>query len=309
MRISSTGTITRVVLHNPSAGGTWGAPRTRRALAALRVLPGTMLVPTRRGHITAQTRELLTADTTSVFACGGDGTVSDVASGLIGTSVALGIIPCGTTNTLAYEFGIPNEPLRAVQALANSSATRTLNTWAVGRHHLVLGVGVGWDARLMWRTPDALKRHLAYFAFTPVGVALAATYDFPKITVSGIGASGEAVEAAGTSVLVSNARHWAGRRRVFPQADPADDVLDVIVLERSSRMQLCAFWLHMMLPGGTPLSVAGVRTLKARSLAISSSHPGEVEAHINGDPSARTPLSIVPNGSVQVLVPSHTSAS
>ena len=303
LRSSSAGAITRIVLHNPSAGSSWQSRRRRRALEALRVLPGTMLVPTREGDVAAQTRELLTAETKSVFACGGDGTVSDVASGLAGTEVPLGIIPTGTTNTLAYEFGIPAHPLRAVRALVASSTTRQLRTWTVGTHRLVLGVGVGWDARLMWRTPAAIKRRLGYFAFTPIGIALAATYEFPEIIVNGIGIEEERVSAVGTSVLVSNCKRWAGSRVVFPNSDPSRELLEVIVLERHSRTNLVAFWLHMMLPGGKPLGLKGVRVLQLRRLTLTSAVPGGVEAHVNGDPVARTPLSIEPSETVRVIVP------
>lgn len=302
MRMSA-GPVVRVVLHNPHAGLTWRAARTRRVLEMLRALPGTMLVPTRRGEIAQQTRALLTPDTTSVFACGGDGTVSDVASGLVGTNVSLGIIPVGSTNTLAYEFGIPRDPMRAVHALAASHARCTLRTWDVGTHRLVLGVGVGWDAQLMWRTPTVLKRRLGYFAFTPIGLALAAVYEFPEITVSGTDSDGSAVTAVGTSVLVTNARHWAGPRMQFPLADPSSDLLQVIVLEPKSLPHLATFWLHMMLPGGTPLARRGVRLLSLRRMTISSTHPGGVSVHVNGDPVAHTPIAIEPSGSVQVIVP------
>ena len=307
LRSSSAGAITRIVLHNPSAGSSWRWRRRQHVLDALRALPGTMLVPTREGAVAAQTRELLTAETKSVFACGGDGTVSDVASGLAGTDITLGIIPIGTTNTLASEFGIPVHPICAMYALVASSTTRQLRTWTVGQHRLVLGVGGGWDARLMWRTPMAIKRRLGYFAFTPMGFALAATYEFPEIAVDGIGIDGEHISAVGTSVLVSNCKRWAGPRAVFPNSDPARDLLEVFVLEPHSRMHLAAFWLNMMLPGGKPLALSGVRVLQLRRLTLTSAAPGGVEAHINGDPVARTPLSIEPSGTVRVIVPARSS--
>ncbi len=295
--------IFRVVLHNPHAGLTWRSARARRALDALRAMPGTLLVPTQRGAITAQTRALLTPDVTSVFAVGGDGTVSDVAAALQGTSVALGIIPSGSTDTLAYEFGIPRHPLRAVEALTSPSVrTRSLHTWTVGDdRHLVLGVGVGWDARLMHHTPDALKRSLGYFAFTPIGAWLGLTYEFPELTIAGEDADGRRIRVAGTNVLVANVRHWAGPRAVFPDAESGSPLLDVIVLENRSRRELVLFWLNMMLPGGRPLAAGGVRTMKLRRLRVVSAKA--VEVHVNGDPAAFTPVSIEPSGSVAVLVP------
>lgn len=295
--------MSRIVLHNPNAGSLWRAGRMRRVLDVLAALPGTRLVATKRTRISAQTRDLLSDDVSAVFACGGDGTVSDVAAGITGTDIALGIVPCGTTNTLAFEFGIPPNPFRAIEMLATSAARRPMHTWSVGESRLVLGVGVGWDAQLMWRTPSALKRRLGYFAFTPIGVSLALRYEFPELLVEGTDAHGADVTVTGSSVLVANSRHWAGPHAVFPAADPSSELLQVIVLERPSLAQLTSFWLHMMLPGGSPLSVAGVRVVALRRLRISAVGPRPVEVHVNGDPVARTPVSIEPSGVVQVIVP------
>lgn len=300
-------TVTRIVLHNPHAGLTWRTGRTQRALDALRAMPGTLLVPTQRGEVTAQVRALLTPHVESVFAAGGDGTVSDVAAALANTDVSLGIIPAGSTNTLAYEFGVPQDPMRAVEVLTSSAVrTRTLRTWNVGAHqHLVLGVGVGWDARLMHRTPDALKRSLGYLAFTSIGVWLAVTYDFPRLTVEGEDTEGRGVRVTGSNVLVANVRRWAGSRAVFPAADPAAPSLDVIVLQNDSRPELIAFWLSMMLPGGRPLRARGVRVLKLQRLSIAAEGPADV--HVNGDRGGSLPMSITPGGVVQVLVPRSSS--
>ncbi|MGA7374338.1 MAG: acylglycerol kinase family protein, partial [Methyloceanibacter sp.] len=51
--------------------------------------------------------------------CGGDGTVHDVAAGLLGTPVPLGIIPTGTANVFAREVGLPRSPERVAATLMN----------------------------------------------------------------------------------------------------------------------------------------------------------------------------------------------
>jgi diacylglycerol kinase family enzyme len=290
----------RLVFFNPYAGSSWKANRLLKAIDWLGALDGAAVHATEPGKIREQVRRHLTAATRTVFACGGDGTVSDVAAGVAGTDVALGIVPGGTTNVLAREFGIPRDPLRAARALANASVTRPLRTWTAGSRSVVLGAGVGWDARVMHGVSREAKHRLGVVSVFFAGLAEWLRYDFPRLVVRGTGADGHAIELRGTSVLVCNVRYWAGANRGIPQADPGDDLLDVVVLEPRSRVHLITFWSLMVMPGGHPLWLAGVRTARLRRLEVTC-EGGQEEAHVNGDPGARTPLALEPGKIVLVL--------
>jgi len=95
-------------------------------------------------------------------------------------------------------------------------------------------------------------------------------------------------------------RYWAGGNAGIPEADPGDDVLDVVVLEPRSRAHLLTFWSLMLVPGGRPLAMRGVRTARLTRVEIACER-GQEEAHVNGDPGARTPMVIEPDGVVRVL--------
>src|SRR5579859_5134170 len=56
----------------------------------------------------------------AVLACGGDGTVHEVLQSLVGTDVALGVVPLGTANALAQNLGLGRDPLKAVNALVTA---------------------------------------------------------------------------------------------------------------------------------------------------------------------------------------------
>ena len=290
----------RLAFYNPAAGSSWNARRLRRALDLLRQTSDVRLVETHKAGIDGQVRASLTPDVSAVFACGGDGTVSDVASGLAGSNVPLHIVPSGTTNVLAREFGIPLDPVKAVALASGPYETRRMQTWAVGGRRLVVGVGVGWDARLMYRASRVLKRHVGVLGLGPLSLGLIMAYDFPELRVDGYTADGTRLSAIGTSVLVSNVRYWSGGNPAIRAADPTSEVLQVVVLERSSRLQLAAFWTLMTIPGGNPTGLAGVRMLQFRSLDITAAGLTPIEAHVNGDPVEHTPLTIEPAESVLV---------
>ena len=81
-----------------------------------------------------------------VVAAGGDGTVSAVVSGLVGTSVPLGIIPIGTGNALARELGIPLKLHKAVDLLVGAHTTRSIDAMQVGD-----GISCWWwGGRFLW---------------------------------------------------------------------------------------------------------------------------------------------------------------
>ena len=115
-----------IVIFNPTAG-------RRRAQLLWRVLDVLVengvridLARTRgRGHATEFAREAARSGERLVVAAGGDGTVAEVAAGLLGTPTRLGIIPLGTANVLAHELGLPMQP-RAVAAMLAFGRTRPL---------------------------------------------------------------------------------------------------------------------------------------------------------------------------------------
>ena len=115
-----------IIVFNPVAG-------MRRASLLWRVLDVLVangirieLAETRRpGHAEALAREAVCRGASMVVAAGGDGTIAEVANGLLGSAARLGVIPLGTANVLAHELALPFEP-RAVAAALAFGRTRPL---------------------------------------------------------------------------------------------------------------------------------------------------------------------------------------
>ena len=115
-----------VIIFNPVAG-------RRRAALLWRVLDVLAangirldLAETHRaGHAEALAREAARGGASMVVAAGGDGTIAEVANGLMGSGARLGVIPLGTANVLAHELRLPFAPKSVAAALA-FGRTRTL---------------------------------------------------------------------------------------------------------------------------------------------------------------------------------------
>jgi diacylglycerol kinase (ATP) len=285
---------------NPLAGLSTPAliSRVREALAAHGPLE---VMETAPGETTARVASRLGDGLERVYVLGGDGSVGDVAGALTASAIPLGIIPCGTTNVVARECRIPLRPLRAVEALVHSRQSRPFHTWSTGRGTLILAMGVGFDARLMLHTPQAAKRRWGLLAVGVTAFREAVRYDFPDIEIEGEDEAGRPFKVRATFVLVANTQRYAGEAIMLPQADPSDDLLDLLVFSSRRRGRLVAFWGLSALPGTTHLRLEGVTTLRARRLRIASA--AGVEVHLNGDPHGRTPVTLEPSGLVRLIVP------
>ena len=104
-----------------------------------------------------------------VVACGGDGTVNEVAGPLVGTETALGIVPLGTGNLLAANLGIPDTMEEALSVLVDGTERRI----DVGRldDGIFLGMaGMGLDAAMVGDAPESLKHRAGWAAYAVAAI-------------------------------------------------------------------------------------------------------------------------------------------
>lgn len=294
-----------LLIYNPAAGQRWKRPDPERVRAALREQGREPELRLTRGqdHATELVREALGRGVTEVWVCGGDGTIAQAAAALVGSDVPLGILPIGTANVLASECGIPTDPFRAIRSLSERPTRRPFRTWSVGGRALLLGVGVGFEARTIGYTDPALKDWLGFGALGARGVLEWVRYEFPRLRVSGEDEKGAPFDRRATQLLATSPRRYAGQRVVVPDADPADDLLDLILLEGRSHLRLAALWAGIQLPGMLHLRVPGVSHLRARRARVEALGDRAVEVHVNGDLVERTPVDMEPWGRVWLLAP------
>lgn len=100
-----------------------------------------------------------------IVAAGGDGTVSGVAEGLIGSRAALGILPLGTANVLARELGIPVDLDAACTLLAGEHDLADIDAMRINDQHYFTQVGVGIDALMIRDTTTEHKRRFGRAAY------------------------------------------------------------------------------------------------------------------------------------------------
>ncbi|MDD2705758.1 MAG: diacylglycerol kinase family protein [Acidocella sp.] len=231
-----------------------------------------------------------------VVAAGGDGTIAEVANGLRGGSTLLGIIPLGTANVLAKEYGLSTSP----RGIANTLAyRRTLRLWPGiaqmpgGAHVFVQMVGLGFDGAVVHTLPPLLKRAIGKGAYVWQSVWESMAYKFPPISLY---VDGKPFEAA--SVVVSKGRYYGGAYTLAPRAQPQAPGFQVALFEHPG--MLPALLSGAALPLGLLPHCPGVRILPASHVEFAG--PAEIMTQADGDALPGTPLAIVNSASPIALV-------
>ena len=162
---------------------------------------------------------------------GGDGTISEVASGLAGTDTALAILPGGTGNVLAFEFGIPRDLTRAARLIVSEHDIRVVDIGHVGRRKFLLRAGAGLEAHAVQQTTRWMKDQFGLIAY---GIAGFQALIESRPVMYQMDLDGQAVEVKGILCTVANASHFGllpGLTLASP-IDINDGLLDVIVLDK-----------------------------------------------------------------------------
>ncbi len=136
----------------------------------------------RRGHATRFSQDAARQGVDVVIGYGGDGTLNEVATGVAGTETALGVLPGGSTNVFARTLGMPNDPVLAVQQLADGINERHIEPIGLGQvngRYFCFHTGVGYDAAVVKEVEKhgSLKRWAGHPLFMYAGARTMMRYD------------------------------------------------------------------------------------------------------------------------------------
>ena len=179
-----------------------------------------------------------------VAAYGGDGTVTEVASGLVGSAVSLAILPGGTANVMALELGIPTDLAQAARlACGIESTIEKIDMGQIQDQHFLLRAGVGLEAVVAEQADRSLKDRLGMLAY--LWSTLRNLRD-PQIAHYQLVLDGQAVECAGVTCTIANAGSLGVAGLKLDQAiSIRDGLLDVLIVEEASWRALLTVLSHV----------------------------------------------------------------
>ena len=220
----------------------------------------------RPGHGQELATEAVREGAKHVVAVGGDGTVHEVANGLLctGTDAALGVVPIGSGNDFAKIVGqYGHDPARAVARLVTArsqrfDAGRVLDEWFVN------SVGFGFGPAVV-KTRNAMHHLRGFLSYL---VPIVKTFFKFVPPVFEVAAPGFRERGYMMMVEVCNGTTAGGSYRFAPDADPTDGKLDVCLIRRVSLPRFLLAIPRVM--RGTHITMREVALIKTAKLVIRS---------------------------------------
>ena len=250
------------------------------------------LYTTGPGHATELARES-TADI--VCAVGGDGTLNEVARGLLGSDRTFALIPCGSGDGLALHLGISRNPRKAVRNL-NTGVERTIDSGTINGREFFSICGTGLDAIVSYRFARAGSRGLKTYITEALRTWKGFVFEEYDITVDDVTMSRKAA-----LVTVGNSDQWGNNARITPLADASDGLLDITVIKPFRTIDIPGLAIRLMT--GRLAGSDKIICLKGKNIHIEKQ--GEFIAHYDGDPCTfDSPLDIkVIPSALKIIVP------
>lgn len=294
---------TLVVINPQSGGGTTGR-RWPEIESRVRATLGELEVQRTLGRRDAEriARDAVRAGVQRLVVAGGDGTTSEVVSGLLGAGVAheaqVGVLPMGRGRDLPRTLGIPADLPSAIEALGRG-ATRRIDAMRVryrdrgGADRTVHGINVtslglsGLTVELVDRAPRLLG---GSFAFLIGALGSIARYRPARVRVVADGQ--ELSDEKVVLVAAANGRFFGGGMQIAPDARPDDGLLDLVVVREVSKGGLVR-----ALPSlyrGSHLSHPAVSVRRATRVEATSEDPGAppVRIDVDGEGLGTLPLEV-----------------
>jgi diacylglycerol kinase family enzyme len=219
----------------------------------------------------------------TILACGGDGTANEILQHLVGSPVALGIVPLGTANALAADLHLGSSPLKAVNKLLSATPVQIPvgrisyldNTGAQQSRYFTVAAGVGADALCISMLDPGLKRRFGYALYMVAMFRVWATHTFPLFDAAFVPADATPprVEAV-SEVLAVRIRDFGGLlHHLAPGASLHNQSLRLLAFKTRSRFHYLRFVLASLLQRQTfsrHIELLDVQSVECRTRSGSS---------------------------------------
>jgi diacylglycerol kinase family enzyme len=234
-----------------------------------------------------------------VIAAGGDGTINEVANGLIGTEVPMAVLPGGTANVLAVEMEIGTKIVKAAERLSQWIPERIsagLLTNAVEERYFLLMAGAGLDAMIVYNIDAQLKARMGKVAYWVGGFGQIGRR-LPEFDVR---VNGHPTRCS--FALASRVRNYGGDLRIARGASLFSDQFELVLFQGAHTLPYVKYLLGVLTNRLAKMN--GVTVVRTDALHLDAPSDRGIYIQIDGEYAGRLPASlrIVPR-CLTLLVP------
>lgn len=234
----------------------------------------TVVVTEYAGHATQLAQQFALEGYYAVIAVGGDGTVNEVANGLVGTNTALGIVPNGSGNGFARHLDISTRMNRAIEML-NSSEVISVDYGMVNDKKFFSTCGVGFDALVAVQFNEGKSRGLK----TYVQNTLQSLFNYKPETYHILG---EDIDVTTEAFLITfaNAGQWGYDAYIAPKASVQDGLMDIAIVNKFPLSAAPKLALNLFTHNIDENFY--MNTVRSKAITLVRENAGAI--HIDGDP-------------------------
>lgn len=237
-------------------------------------IPYDFIVWKNKDDFTIVKQQIVEGNYTIVVACGGDGTVNQVASVVAHTTMALGIFPLGSGNGLARSNNIPLNLHKALQVIEKGNIKK-IDGALINNHSFFCTAGVGFDALIANEFATSTKRgYITYFK-TTLKEFFGYKPNHYKITIDG-----RTIETKAFLITVANAGQWGNDVYIAPEAKLNDGILNVSILKPFSKFAIPMIAVKLF----SKKIHTSNHLISEKGKQIDIEFTGELPVHFDGEP-------------------------
>ena len=233
----------------------------------------------------------------AVYAAGGDGTINDVASGLVGTDIPLGIIPLGTGNGFARGLNIPLDQESFTEVLLRNRITK-IDTGKISAHYFFATSGIGFDAKIAYDFNKSHKINRTLSRYFIIGIK---NHFFDRTENLTLIVDGKKINRKIFALTIANTSQYGDGAVIAPQANPYSGKLIAILTPKINIFK--AIPAIKKLFNGSVNELSELEFIEFKSLKIKREKAGLY--HVDGETykgTANLNINVVPS-SLKVIVP------
>jgi diacylglycerol kinase family enzyme len=249
---------------------------------------------------TGLARDSIAADADLIVVLGGDGTINEVAEGMIGSQVPLGILPGGTANVLACELGLAGKPERVAERLADLEPRRI----AMGRvhsegsspRHFLAMAGIGLDAHIVYGLSPGAKKKWGKLAYWAGGLSqLGRTLEEFDVEIDGR-------TYRSSFALLTKVRNYGGDLEIARRVHILDDQFEVVLFAGANPGRYLKYLTGVA--ANRLDGMSGVTILRARKACFRSDADERVHVQIDGEYAGQLPAQVeIAPDALTLLIP------
>jgi len=182
------------------------------------------------GHASELAAQGVSSDYDAIVAIGGDGTLNEVASSLIYSDVALGIVPGGSGNGMSTHLGIGRSARKALRILGDFNV-RNMDSVKMNDRFYLNMAGIGIDGLVAYKTKLNPKR--GFSNYLKGAIVESVKYKNQKYTIE---VDGKKYTGKFLSVNVANGSMFGYNFTIAADADTSDGLLDALMIRDAHKI-------------------------------------------------------------------------